>query len=119
MHMGFLPSIAAKRLQSDQLCHLRAARYIVEAVRSSREHLQQVRPTEMEAATASGSKADEVIALLKQVLQEVDMSITTQRQVINKLAEALGEEVYEFKALIKVGCESCLSGSLDQQTSQP
>lgn len=55
----------------------------------------------MEATTASGSKADEVIALLEQVLQEVDMSITTQRQVINKLAEALGEEVYEFKALIK------------------
>lgn len=57
----------------------------------------------MEATTASGSKADEVIALLEQVLKEVDMSITTQRQVINKLAEALGEEVYEFKALIKVG----------------
>ena len=50
---------------------------------------------------ASGSKADAIVARLGELLQEADMSITTQRQITNKLAEELGEEAYEFKALIK------------------
>ena len=39
---------------------------------------------------------------LDEVLDEVDMEITSQRQIINKLAEELGEDVLEHKALIKV-----------------
>lgn len=56
----------------------------------------------MDASDRSGSKADAVVARLGEILQEVDMSITTQRQVTNKLAEELGEDVYEYKALIRV-----------------
>ena len=56
----------------------------------------------MGAAEGSGSKADAVIARLGEILQEVDMAITTQRQITNKLAEELGEDVYEYKALIRV-----------------
>lgn len=56
----------------------------------------------MDAAEASGSKADAVTARLGEILQEVDMAITTQRQITNKLAEELGEDVYEYKALIRV-----------------
>lgn len=55
----------------------------------------------MDASDRSGSKADAVVARLGEILQEVDMSITTQRQVTNKLAEELGEDVYEYKALIR------------------
>ena len=57
----------------------------------------------MDAAEGSGSKADAVTARLGEILLEVDMAITTQRQITNKLAEELGEEVYEYKALIRVG----------------
>ena len=39
---------------------------------------------------------------LDEVLDEVDMEITSQRQIMNKLAEELGEDVLEHKALIKV-----------------
>ena len=58
----------------------------------------------------SGSKADDVVARLGEILADVDMAITTQRQITNKLAEELGEEVYEYKALIRV------SKSLQQAT---
>ena len=43
-----------------------------------------------------------MLARLAEIVQEVDMDITTQRQITNKLAEEFGEEVYEYKALIKV-----------------
>ena len=61
----------------------------------------------MDAAEGSGSKADAVVVRLDEILQEVDMAITTQRQIINKLAEELGEDVYEYKALIRVSYCSC------------
>lgn len=56
----------------------------------------------MSASEGSGSKANAVVARLGEILQEVDMAITTQRQITNKLAEELGEDVYEYKALIRV-----------------
>ena len=56
------------------------------------------------APEGSGSKADAVVARLGEILQEVDMAIATQRQITNKLAEELGEDVYEYKALIRVRC---------------
>lgn len=39
---------------------------------------------------------------LDEVLQEVDLDVTSQKQIVNKLAEELGEDVREHKALIKV-----------------
>lgn len=56
----------------------------------------------MSASQGSESKADAVVARLGEILQEVDMAITTERQITNKLAEELGEDVYEYKALIRV-----------------
>lgn len=53
------------------------------------------------------SKADEVLARLEDLLQEVDMDTATINQITNKLAEEIGREVYEYKALIKV-----ISGNL-------
>ena len=47
-------------------------------------------------------KVDAMLARLAEIVQEVDMDITTQRQITNKLAEEFGEEVYEYKAVIKV-----------------
>ncbi|KAL3135856.1 hypothetical protein ABBQ32_007412 [Trebouxia sp. C0010 RCD-2024] len=55
----------------------------------------------MSASQGSESKADAVVARLGEILQEVDMAITTERQITNKLAEELGEDVYEYKALIR------------------
>lgn len=56
----------------------------------------------MAASDRSESKVDAILARLAEIVQEVDMDITTQRQITNKLAEEFGEEVYEYKALIKV-----------------
>ena len=55
------------------------------------------------ASDETQSKADAILARLNVILHnEVDMAITTQRQITNKLAEQFGEEAYEYKALIKV-----------------
>ena len=62
----------------------------------------------MDAPEGSGGKADAVLARLNEILQEVDMAVTTQRQITNKLAEEMGEDVYDYKALIKVSCRSAL-----------
>ena len=51
---------------------------------------------------SSENKVDAVLARLAEIVQEVDMDITTQRQITNKLAEEFGEDVFEYKALIKV-----------------
>ena len=56
----------------------------------------------MDAAEGSSSKLDAVTMRLGEILQEVDMGTTTQRQITNKLAEELGEHVYDCKAVIRV-----------------
>ncbi len=56
----------------------------------------------MDASIEPESKADAILARLAQILQEVDMDITSLRQITNKLAEEFGKEVHEYKALIKV-----------------
>lgn len=56
----------------------------------------------MASSNAAENKVDAMLARLAEIVQEVDMEITTQRQVTNKLAEEFGEDVYEYKALIKV-----------------
>lgn len=56
----------------------------------------------MDAAEGSSSQVDAMLARLSEILQEVDMGTTTQRQITNKLAEELGEHVYDYKALIRV-----------------
>ncbi len=56
----------------------------------------------MASSEAGENKVDALLARLAEIVQEVDMDITTQRQITNKLAEEFGEDVYEYKALIKV-----------------
>ena len=59
-----------------------------------------------ESAIRSMPDSDDISQLitdrLEEVLKEVDLDITTQKQIVNKLAEELGEDVREHKALIKV-----------------
>ena len=73
----------------------------------------------MEASEGSGSKADAVLARLESILQEVDTGITTQRQIINKLAEELGDEVYDYKALIRVSCLAACRLADERQLRPP
>lgn len=58
----------------------------------------------MDATEGSSSKVDAMVTRLDEILLEVDMGTTTQRQITNKLAEELGEDVYDYKALIRVRC---------------
>ena len=58
-------------------------------------------------AAAAENKVDAILARLAEIVQELDMDITTQRQITNKLAEEFGEDVYEYKALIKVVSATC------------
>lgn len=55
----------------------------------------------MASSGAAENKVDAMLARLAEIVQDVDMNITTQRQITNKLAEEFGEDVYEYKALIK------------------
>jgi len=57
----------------------------------------------------SDSKAAGVVERLKQILATDDVGLTTQRQIINRLVAELGEEVRNYKPLIKVRCFGCLS----------
>lgn len=50
----------------------------------------------------STDKAQVITTRLHEILDKVDMQITSERQIINKLAEELGDDVYDHKALIKV-----------------
>ena len=50
----------------------------------------------------SVGRAQVITDRLQEVLDEVDLNLTSQRQITNKLAEELGDDVYEYKALIKV-----------------
>ncbi len=57
----------------------------------------------------SDSKATEVIERLKQILATDDVGLTTNCQIVNRLVAELGEEVRNYKPLIKVCCLVCLS----------
>ena len=57
----------------------------------------------------SDSKAAGVVERLKQILATDDVGLTTQLQIINRLVAELGEEVRNYKPLIKVRCFGCLS----------
>ncbi len=57
----------------------------------------------------SDSKAAEVVERLTQILATDDVGLTTRRQIINRLVAELGEEVRNYKPLIKVRCLVCLS----------
>ena len=57
------------------------------------------------------SKADQILARLDEVLQEVDIDIVTINQITNKLAEELGGEVYDYKAMLKV-IACCIAGDV-------
>ena len=65
----------------------------------------------MATPAETGNQADAILARLDEILQEVDMDVVTVNQITNKLAEELGSEVYDFKALLKViwipGFDAC------------
>ncbi|KAA6421203.1 MAG: transcriptional coactivator p15 [Trebouxia sp. A1-2] len=78
----------------------------------------------MASSNAAENKVDAMLARLAEIVQEVDMEITTQRQVTNKLAEEFGEDVYEYKALIKEKTNKLLGleaekPSQEQDTEEP
>ena len=56
----------------------------------------------------SDSNVAEMVERLMQILATVDVGVTTQRQIINMLVAEQGEEVRNYKPLIKVRCLGCL-----------
>ena len=64
------------------------------------QHAQK--EVKMATSAETGNQADAILARLDEILQEVDMDVVTVNQITNKLAEELGSEVYDFKALLKV-----------------
>lgn len=50
----------------------------------------------------SVGRAQVITDRLQEILSEVDLDVTSQRQITNKLAEELGDDVYEYKSLVKV-----------------